>query len=82
MPWRATVTSCTVRLGETAWGAVWAAATRSIPAPASSVASCWTRWTSASVSGPPSARFTTPITVAADACGNAVSASSWAWTDS
>jgi len=76
------VTSCTARLGDTAWGAVWAATTRSIPAPESCSASCWTRWVSASVSGAPSARFTTPITVAPDACGNAVSASSWAWTDS
>ena len=76
------MTSWTLRLGDTACGAVWAAATRSIPAPPSSPASCWTRWMSASVSCPPSARLTTPITVAADACGNASEASSCACTDS
>ena len=76
------MTSCTARLGDSAWGAVWAATTRSIPAPESCPASCWTRWVSASASGAPSARLTTPITVAPDACGNACSASSWACTDS
>ena len=76
------MTSWALRLGETAWGAVWAAATRSIPAADSRWASCWVRWTSASVSGPPSARLTTPITVDPDAWANAWVASRWAWTDS